>query len=300
MQLMNLRTFLFPVIFLMFQEIQAQDTLSFHLTEKNNISIPGTLNGQDTLNFMFHTAATEIALIEEAAKHIYELKSSKSVTANSWGGKGEVKYIQNNRLTIGTFSWDSLTIWVDKLSGQGTDGKLGPNLFEEYILELDYEHEELIVHAEAPESLTSDAFKKFVLTVDRGSMYLEGKLGIGENQYVNKFMIHSGYGGTILLDNQFAGKNKIGEQVEVYSESELKDSFGNVLKTRKAMLPSFEFAGHTFEDIPFSFFEGTIGNQRKCVLGGEILKRFTIMLDQKNNWIYFKPNELMKRPVKDV
>lgn len=280
--------------------LPAQDTLSFHLTPKNNISIQGTINGQDTLNFMFHTAASEVSLIEEAAKHIYDLKSSKSVTSHSWGGEGQAKYILNNELSIGAFTWDSLTFWVDRLSGQGTEGKFGPNLFKDHIIELDYENQEMILHDSSPEILATEAFNKFTLTTDRGSMYLEGELRIGENHYVNKFMIHSGYSGTILLDNQFAGENRIGEQVDVFSESQLKDSYGNVLKTRKAILPAFEIAGHTFTELPFSFFEGTIGNQRKCVLGSEILKRFTIFLDQQNNWIYFKPNELMKRPVKDV
>jgi hypothetical protein len=183
---------------------------------------------------------------------------------------------------------------VDKLSGQGTQGKFGPNLFKDKILEINFDTKEITVHAALPKSIKQDEYQRLKITYSRGIMFIEGALKIGDKTYPNQFMIHSGYGSTVLLDDQFSSENKIGEQLETISESELRDSYGNVLKTKKAMLPTFMLGEFEFNDIPISFFEGSIGRQQTSVLGSEILKRFNIILDQEKGFIYLKANGMME------
>ena len=69
-------------------------------------------------------------------------------------------------------------------------------------------------------------------------MFLEGIIKIGEVGYKNRFLIHSGYGGTLLFDNEFVEANNLGTQLEIIDEKVLKDSYGNSLKTKKAILNS--------------------------------------------------------------
>jgi hypothetical protein len=104
-------------------------------------------------------------------------------------------------------------------------------------------------------------------------------------------MIHSGFGGTILLDNDFVAKNKL-DRFETVSESELRDSFGNVLKTKKVSLPELSFGESTFSKMPVGFFEGAIGKQKMSVVGGDVLKRFNILIGLDRTEIYLKPNSL--------
>lgn len=288
--------------FLLIFSLSAQDTIPFTLTAKNNISVEVLLNEKDSLAFMFHTAAGEVSMMEETAKTIFDLSASKSVEAQSWGGDAnEAKYVKNNHLQIGNSRFDSLVIFIDKLSGQGTQGKFGPSLFKGQILEINYDESILVVHPKLPLSTQENTYQKCEIVFDRGeTMFIKGELKIGENKYINSFMIHSGYGGTILLDDEFASSHKIGDQVEILSESQLKDAYGNVLKTKKAILPNFEIAGQSFSNMPMSFFEGSIGNQKNSVMGSEMLKRFNIILDTKNSHIYLKPNSLTQKPFKDV
>ena len=51
-------------------------------------------------------------------------------------------------------------------------------------------------------------------------MFIEGTSRVGGIDYTNHFLIHSGYGGTILYDDQFVEKSKIGEQIEITAEQE--------------------------------------------------------------------------------
>ena len=156
----------------------------------------------------------------------------------------------------------------------------------------------LIIHSDLP--AMSVGFQEFELSFDRSSMFINGEYSIEGEKYQNKLMIHSGYGGTILLDDEFSSNHSIGERLEIISEKELQDSYGNVIKTKKAIMPIVAIANYEFKNLPVGFFEGSIGNQRTSVLGGEILKRFHIILDLQTAHIYLKPNKLMDAPVKDI
>lgn len=123
-------------------------------------------------------------------------------------------------------------------------------------------------------------------------MFLEATSEINGAAYTNKFLIHSGYSGAVLFDDVFAVDNKLEEKLKITGEKELKDSFGHVLKTKKAMLPSFVIGKQKLTDVSVSFFSGTKLQQSISVLGGDVLKRFNIIFDAKREYIYLKMNNL--------
>ena len=86
------------------------------------------------------------------------------------------------------------------------------------------------------------------------------------------------------------------KNLPLLSESELLDSFGNVLKTKKSELQLLQIGSFHFDSIPASFFEGAIGRQKMSVLGMDILKRFNLVLDIKSNMIYLQKNQLFSTP----
>ena len=104
-------------------------------------------------------------------------------------------------------------------------------------------------------------------------------------------MVHSGFGGAVLLDDQFVQANKFHESLETVSGRELKDSFGNILKTVKAALPKLKIGEFGLNDVPVEFFEGAIGQRKMSLIGCEVLRRFHILVDLKESKIYLKPNQ---------
>jgi len=277
---------------------QAQiDTIPFKLTSYNNIIIHVTLNDTDELDLMFHTAANSISLTKEAVERLKDQRKLETTKVLSWGGYSQTKFSENNSIVIGDLEWENVKVWTNERSGQFSDGKFGPNLFEGRVIELDFDHSQMIIHSRLPEKIIN--YSKFDLTIEDGSMYLEGLCHKSDEEFENKFMIHSGYGGTILLDDEFASRSTM-NTLEILDVSELKDSYGRVLKKKKAILPKFDLETFDFRDLPMGFFEGKIGNEKKSVLGGEILKRFNIFFDISNAEIYMKPNTLMDLPFKDV
>jgi hypothetical protein len=65
---------------------------------------------------------------------------------------------------------------------------------------------------------------------------------------------------------------------------------------RKAILPGFLLGNLTLSNVPAGFFEGAIGRQKMSIIGGDILKRFNIIIDAPRTFVYLQPNTLQKTP----
>lgn len=266
------------------------DTIPFKLTSHNNISIAAILGGIDTLDLMFHTAASSVNLTSQAVKKMKSIHWDRQVDIGSWGGRANVRYSKNNSIAIGNLSWDSVAVWEVENSGPETGGKFGLNLFEAYCVEIDFSNNLLILHESLPGK--AEAYEKMKLFTADSELFIQGTSTIAGVAYTHQFLIHSGYGGALLFDDQFAAASKIGEQIAILEEKELRDSFGNVLTIKKGSLPTFTIGNIALSDVPVGFFEGKIGQQHKSVMGGDLLKRFNLIIDANREFIYLKPNQL--------
>ncbi len=272
------------------------DSIPFQLSSHNNIIIEALLNGEDSVKLMFHTGTGSLSIIRSSSPKLKSIKWTTETKVKSWGGSSTARFSENNSLRIEGMIWDSLPIWENENSGPGTDGKFGPNFFEAKILAFDFERNLLFLYEGLPVNISE--YSKMPITNKDGSLFIEAWTVIGENRYKNSFLIHTGFGGSVLYDDAFSEKHKLGEQLEITNENELRDSYGNVLKTKKALLPNFQIGEFNIKGLPIGFFEGSIGRQKISVIGGDIIKRFNIVLDAERQFIYIKPNALMSTPYK--
>ncbi|MCB9291387.1 MAG: retropepsin-like domain-containing protein [Lewinellaceae bacterium] len=264
------------------------DTIPFTLTSHNNLSVTAILNGKDTLQLMFHTAASSVTIIKEVAEKLAGLNLNEEDTAKSWGGEQAAKYGSGNSLQIGNLRWEGITVWENEKSGPMIDGKFGPNLFGDKAIELNFDAGIMVIHPALPEM--DEGYEKLGLTLENDFVFIEGASRIGEKVLKNRYLIHSGYGGALLFDDEFVRSNGIGDQLPITKEQALQDSYGNVLKVKKAVLPEFSLGKTTLSHVPVGFFEGAIGQQKMSVMGGALLKRFNMVIDRKNSCIYLKAN----------
>ncbi|HEX6430323.1 MAG TPA: hypothetical protein VF008_21675 [Niastella sp.] len=281
-----------------YQVARAQEkptVIPFELTSNNNLSVQVILNTKDTVHLMFHTAAGSVTLIEESVKKMTSLHFSGADTLKSWGGNDNTaRFSKDNTLQIGDLTWEHTPIWENKYSGPGTDGKFGPDLFKDKVIEIDFDKKVIILHTSLPAK--TKHYTKLKASFDNDMLFVEGTCNTGSQNISNRFLIHSGHAGSILFDDRFVADHKLGDQLKVTDTKELKDSYGNVLKVRKAILPGFLLGNTTLSDVPVGFFEGAIGRQKMSIIGGDILKRFNIIIDAPRAFVYLQPNKLKKKP----
>ncbi|MDO6435447.1 hypothetical protein Q4E93_32840 [Flavitalea sp. BT771] len=272
--------------------------IPFQLTAYNNLSVQAILNKKDTIHLMFHTASGSVFLTEDAVKKIQTLHFDRTDTLKSWGGGGNARFSQHNFLQIGSLQWDDMDIWENKYSGQYTDGKFGTDLFANKVVEIDFDKQVLIVHTSLPHKIKK--YEKLKMTFRNDCLFIESLCKTGDSTFANKFLIHSGYAGAVLLDDQFVHDHKIAEKLKIVGEREMKDSYGNIMKSQKAILPAFTIGQTTLSQVPVAFFSGALGRQKMSIIGGDILKRFNIIIDAQREYIYLKPNSLRKSDYTNV
>ncbi|MCB0585050.1 MAG: retropepsin-like domain-containing protein, partial [Phaeodactylibacter sp.] len=148
------------------------DTIPFTLTSHNNLSVTAILNGKDTLQLMFHTAASSVTIIKEVAEKLAGLNLNEEDTAKSWGGEQAAKYGSGNSLQIGNLRWEGITVWENEKSGPMTDGKFGPNLFGDKAIELNFDAGIMVIHPALPEM--DEGYEKLGLTLENDFVFIEG------------------------------------------------------------------------------------------------------------------------------
>jgi Aspartyl protease len=267
--------------------------IPFQLTAYNNISIRAVINQKDTVQLMFHTAASDVTLTEAATKKLMSLVFDKAIDGiKSWGGStNEARVSSNNSIQIAGLSWDKVSITENKNSGPQTDGKFGIDLFKGKVIQIDFEKQQITLSNKLPGRLKK--YEKLKLTTQNEMLFVEAGCEVAAGSRLqNKFLIHSGYAGSILLDDKFANDNQLGDILKIIDEKELKDSYGNVLKVKKAILPILTIGNQSLTDVPVGFFAGALGRQKISSFGGDILKRFSIIIDAKREFIYLKTNRL--------
>lgn len=278
---------------------RSKDSIPFILTQHNNIAVKTIINKKDTAILMFHLAASSVTLTEEALRKIKSVRFERTDSVSSWGGSGNTsRFSSGNELQIGNFSWAKTPIWENKNSGPNTDGKFGLDLFKDKVVGINFEKSTITVNEELPKDIGQ--YQKLSIDYHDEMMFVSANCELGNSTVSNKFLIHSGYAGSILFDDQFSNTNKLSEQLKITSEKQLKDSYGNVLKTKKAILPNFILGRFNLKNISVGFFDGAIGRQKMSILGGDILKRFNLIIDAKRQFIYLKPNKLKNMDYLDI
>jgi len=269
-----------------------RDTINFYLTEDNNISVDAIINDADTVSLMFHTAVNSVSLTPDQTKRLTENIDKKSSDVTTWTDSKSVEYIEKNKLNISKLEWDNLIIWLNMLSGKKTDGKFGPNLFAGRLIEIDFDNEIIVLHGLDENSFDLNKYQTFDLsTNESNSLFIEGEILVNDVSYTSKFMVHSGYGGTIILDDAFCRKYEALKATKVIEEKELKDSFGNIIKTKRALAKEFQVCNTAFSNVPYSYFDSELAIQETSVLGGEIIKRFNMLIDVENLKLHVQPNK---------
>jgi hypothetical protein len=267
------------------------DTIPFTLNQQHNICVKASVNGSETLTLMFHSSSTGVTLTKAALEKKLTLKAGQASTVQTWGGTADTEYSEGNTMTINQLKWDSLMVFINENSGVGTDGKFGYDLFSGKILEIDYDHLRMVVHASLPK--ISKRYHKAKLVQKNGSTFITGALKIGKQVYRDTFMFHTGYGGSVLLDPKIGERYQMQASLPTISTSELKDSYGNVFKIETKRLPQLRVGGKKLKNIPLSFAARSSDIPMK-VFGNGLLRRFNVIFDFQKKALYLRPNGFWK------
>ncbi len=272
------------------------DTIPFELTKGNNIKFKTILNKTDTLDLFFDTGGTEIVMLHSSIKEKTTLLKDKN---SSYKEENYVPLEELNTLSIGSMTWDSLTIYPVSIGPKEMDGHFGWNLFKNKIVELDYDKNLMIIHHSPP--IISKDYTKVDLEYINTLFCIQGDLEVDGKTYTNRYLFDTGFQRAIVLDKDLRAEEKFPTDLPVLKESKLKNSVGTVFVNKVVNTNKVCFANACAKNVPAQLIVTPNPARFKThILGNELLKRFNTIFDFPNKVVYLKPNQLMSLPYADA
>lgn len=274
------------------------DTIPFSLTSFNAIGVKAVLNDTDTLNLHFDVSSFGFHLTRDAILKKTRLLSNQP---DALAGKVKPNYNKLNKtskLQIGNVVWNNPEILPTGVTAHEMDGRFGWDLFEGKNVEIDYDHNVLIIRPKLSKSLKGYTRSKIVfihsLACVKGSFEVENK------NYTGYFSMDTGSEQAIILDSTWASRQNFPKNLSLIKSSVLSDARGKKYEIKTVLTPIFKIGNFKLANIPT--ISGVSINSSPLeinYLGNDLLKRFNMILDFKNDWLYLKPNKLFNLKFRD-
>ncbi|MDB5127931.1 hypothetical protein [Mucilaginibacter sp.] len=268
-----------------------QDTIPFTLTAYNAIQVTSVINNTDTLNLHFDLTSFDFHLTKDAISKKTKLLSNQP---DALVGKTTPNYNNLNKvfkLQMGTLVLNNPEVIPTVITAHDMDGRFGWNLFEGKQVEIDYDHSLLIIHSKLPKALKG--YVKSKLDFTHSYAYIKGTFEIADKKFTGNFLMDIGSEQALILDSTWVGRQGFSKGLKVIKTSVLHDPRGVKYETRTVLSPVFKLNGFGLTNIPTLI----LGSKNPSgfeinYLGNDLFKRFNIILDFKNDYIYLKPNKL--------
>jgi len=285
-----------------FVKDKKQVKIPFELVS-NLVIVPVKVNGVE-LSFLLDTGVKETILFNVSKVDSLTLNNAKTFTVK---GANDVKVTamksENNLVEIeGLKSFDhNIYVTFNQSSnlssylGVEIHGIMGYHFFKDFIVEVSYRNELIRVYKKGHYKKKWGRYEVVDLEFEKGKPYIWTDVG-GKQQ---KFLLDSGMSDGIWKFKE----DSLSIANYGYYEDYLGMSVSGEIFGKRSKIKGLDFAGETFNDVKISYpYEATLPAELKGVtdragsLGGELLKRFTVVFDYRNSKMYLKGNNKLDDP----
>ena len=285
-----------------------KDKISFKLVN-NLVVIPVEVNGT-TLTFLLDTGVSSTIMFSVSEVDSLELNNATSVKLRGLGGGGSITALKskNNILKIGKATDNNHTVYVifDKSLNLSTrmgipiHGIVGFEFFKNLIVKTNYISKKLIFYN--PEMFLPKKCKKcelFDLTFQNKKAYINIDVTTPEFSKEVTLLIDSGSSDALWI---FDEKDFIDTTLKKYFDDFLGQGLSGGIYGKRSKLSKIKIGSFKLNNVKVAFpNKESMENikffkDRDGSLGGEILKRFTIIYDYPNKKISLKKNGKFREP----
>jgi hypothetical protein len=261
-------------------EASGRVEIPFTLGDNDKIYVKGRLNGGSEQSFQFDLGCGG-SVIKESSIAAAKMKLDSAITLSNSDGVNQVPFSTNNHLEIAGLHWRDLPFAVADNMTHREDGLLGNSLFQDKVVEIDYDKGVLVIH-DAPPAI-DPACSKHTIILGGVIPFVQGSLTIAGERREGWFMLDTGAYTSILYSDRASPWNKL--------IAELRNIFGS-----DEPGPRLTIGEHAFSDFNYTVENGSRDREHLGLLGNDILKRFNTILDNQNGFVYLRPNSLADAP----
>lgn len=276
----------------------------------NLVFIPIKVNGVE-LNFLLDTGVEETILFSLEDNPEVTFFNTEKITLRGLGSEEAIEGLKttNNILELdGMKSYHQLIyVILDQsfnLSSQigiPVNGIIGYQFFKDNLVRIDYASKKVFIYKndDANRKKLEKKFKVTPITVERFKPYLMGDVFMTENPVKVKLLIDIGNSDSVWLFQNISEKIKVPSK---NFEDFLGKGFSGDVEGRRARISEFSFDNYDFKNPIVAFPDSSSIKSVRMVkdrvgsVGGEILKRFSVVFDYQNEKLYLRKNSYYEDP----
>ncbi|OXG06207.1 hypothetical protein BC749_102132 [Flavobacterium araucananum] len=282
-------------------------TIPFKLIN-NLIFIPIKVNGIE-LNFLLDSGVEETILFSMEEKQEVSFKNIEKIKLKGLGSEDEIEGLKstNNILeTHGLKSNNQLvyiildqTFNLSSHIGIPVNGIIGYKFFKNNIVEINYQKKRIVVHSnnDGTRKKLERKFKIVPITIERSKPYVYATAIVDTIKVPAKLLLDIGNSDAFWIFEN----DKIKLPKKNFPDF-LGKGFSGDIEGHRAKIDNFFIDDFNFKKPIVSFPDSSSIRNVKMVpgrigsVGGEVLKRFTVVLDYADQKLYLKKNSKFSEP----
>lgn len=286
----------------------SKEKIPFQLLS-NLVIVPVEINGV-TLDFLLDTGVNATILFSIENKDSIQFNNAVPVKLRGLGDGKPIEAVKSMRNTfkIGSAVNKNQTVYIifdqdlnfSPRLGQTVHGIIGFDFFKDFIVETNYVREQLVIHK--PESYDYSRCRRCFATdlfFYNNKPYFDLDITLdGETKAVT-LLLDSGSGDAIWL---FKEKDEFIRVPQKSFEDFLGLGLSGNIFGDRSKVPRVHLGNYTLRDVntafPYSeaFANINLYPERDGSAGGELLKRFTTVIDYRKKKLQLKRNRYFKEP----
>lgn len=271
----------------------------------NLVFIPVKVNGVELL-FLLDTGVEETILFGFEGSEKIKLNRVEKVKIRGLGGKDGAEGLQSsgNVLTIGGIESKNHLLYLitdtsfdlSSFVGITVNGIIGYAAFKNHLVEIDYRNKAVLFYKpnSSFQKKIEKEYTKVALSIEGEKPYLNALVKTDNVEVLAKLLIDTGNSDAVWLFDRFS--DKINAPKKCFDDY-LGQGLSGPVEGKRGRIAEFTIADYKFDSPIVAFPDSLsiknirVNNNRLGSLGGEILKRFSVVFDYDKKQLFLKKNK---------
>lgn len=261
-----------------------------------------SINHSKPLKFIFDTGASFSVISSQRATEL-GLKSQGEARGSATGGSIKGSYTTGVSLSVhGAEVFNQLVAWIPINTPPDFefDGVIGQNFIEQFVVEIDYDNK--LMNLYDPRTYTYSGRGEVIpLMLATGKTPLVSTKIILERRapVEARMEVDTGADGTFVINSPLVKKRKLAEAISKMGQSN-SNGAGGEQKLLYGRAKAVQLGRLIFDNPPVGLSQDTEGSgaseENDGLIGGEIFRRFKVILDYSRKRMILEPNKSFKEP----
>lgn len=275
------------------------DSIPFELGNGDRVYVQGRVNGSQPLRFLFDTGATGMVINPESTGGKVTMKFDGTVSNTGTTGASEVKKSSDNTFSLGNRTWKGVPFISISYAPELWDGVIGLWFIRQQVTEINYSKRMIYLYSHDSYTPPPNSIRLKVAYV-MGVPVVPVQVTVNGKTHALRLEVDTGSDRVLDLNTPFVKKHGLLGTQTPFAVSHISGSEKDVGVLENVIFDDIRMGDYRLPRIPGAFSTVKKGVQSSAemdgVMGNNLLKRFNLVCDLKEGYIYLIPNDLLYTP----